>query len=121
LDTTTITAFITAPLFGGLRVLSKDITLFFLGEKWIASAPVMQIVTLTGFLFSIGYYNQSVMLVRNKPEWQTKLTILYAITNIIAFVLFARYGVVQTALAFALRALLLYPISVWCALTLIKC
>ncbi|WP_353138619.1 lipopolysaccharide biosynthesis protein [Pseudopedobacter sp.] len=121
LDTTTITAFITAPLFGGLSVLSKDITLFLLGEKWIASAPVMQIVTLTGFLFSIGYYNQSVMLVRNKPEWQTKLTILYAITNIIAFVLFARYGVVQTALAFALRALLLYPISVWCALTLIKC
>ncbi|MFD1630593.1 lipopolysaccharide biosynthesis protein [Pseudopedobacter beijingensis] len=121
LQTTGITATLTAPLFAGLSILSKDITLLLLGDKWLESAYVMQIVTLTGFLFSIGYYNQSVMLVKNKPQWQTRLTILYALTNIAAFILFTKYGVIYTALAFSLRALLLYPLSVWCSLVLLKC
>lgn len=121
LNTTGITALFTAPLFAGLSVLANDITLFLLGEKWMDSAAVMQVVTVIGFLFSIGYYNQSVMLVKNKPEWQTRLTVLYAITNIIAFILFTKYGVIYTAIAFSARALILYPISVWCALTLLNC
>jgi hypothetical protein len=58
------------------------------------------------------------MLVRNKPQWQAKLTLLYAVTNILAFFAFTRYGLVYTALAFAARALLLFPVSVWCALRL---
>lgn len=118
LHSTAVTAMVTAPLFVGLAVLSRDVVLLLLGEKWLPSVPVMQIITVIGFLTSIGYYNQSIMLVRNKPQWQTKLTLLYAVTNILAFYAFTRYGLVYTALAFALRALLLFPVSVWCALKL---
>jgi O-antigen/teichoic acid export membrane protein len=118
LHSTGITAMVTAPLFVGLAVLSRDVVLLLLGEKWLPSVPVMQIITVIGFLTSIGYYNQSIMLVRNKPQWQAKLTLLYAVTNILAFYAFTRYGLIYTALAFALRALLLFPISVWCALKL---
>lgn len=120
LGLTTITAMVTAPLFIGLAVLSKDITLLLLGTKWLEAVPVMQIVTVIGFLTSIGHYNQSIMLAKNKPQWQTRLTLLYAITNIIGFAIFTRYGIIYTALAFSLRALLLYPVSVWCALELIN-
>lgn len=119
LNSTALTAMITAPIFAGVSVLSKDITLLMLGEKWLDSVPIMQIVTIIGFLTSIGYYNQSIMLVKNKPQWQTRLTLLYAITNVTAFMIFTRFGLFYTALVFSLRALLLYPISVWCALTLI--
>ncbi|HWT72785.1 MAG TPA: lipopolysaccharide biosynthesis protein [Oxalicibacterium sp.] len=118
LHSTGVTAMVTAPLFVGLAVLSHDVVLLLLGEKWLPSVPVMQIITVIGFLTSIGYYNQSIMLVRNKPQWQTKLTLLYAVTNILAFYAFTRYGLVYTALAFAMRALLLFPVSVWCALKL---
>jgi O-antigen/teichoic acid export membrane protein len=120
LGSTTLTAMVTAPLFIGLAVLSKDITLLLLGEKWMEAVPVMQIVTVIGFLTSIGYYNQSIMLAKNKPQWQTRLTLLYAVTNIIAFIIFTRYGLIYTALAFSLRAFLLYPVSAWCALKLIN-
>jgi O-antigen/teichoic acid export membrane protein len=118
LHSTGLTAMVTAPLFVGLAVLSRDVVLLLLGEKWLPSVPVMQIITVIGFLTSIGYYNQSIMLVHNKPQWQTKLTLLYAVTNILAFFAFTRFGLVYTALAFAMRALLLFPISVWCALKL---
>lgn len=114
-----LTAMVTTPMFVGLAVLSHDVVLLLLGEKWLPSVPVMQIITVIGFLTSIGYYNQSIMLVKNKPQWQTRLTLLYAVTNLIAFFLFTRYGLVYTALAFATRAVILFPVSVWCALTLI--
>lgn len=120
LHSTALTAMITAPLFVGLAVLSRDVVLLLLGEKWLPSVPVMQIITVIGFLTSIGYYNQSIMLVRNKPQWQAKLTLLYAVSNIAAFAAFTRFGLVYTALAFSMRALLLFPISVWCALKLIS-
>lgn len=118
LNSVTLTAAVTAPLFTGLSVLSKDITLFMLGDKWLEAVPVMQIVTVIGFLTSIGYYNQSIMLAKNKPQWQTRLTFLYAVSNIAAFIAFTRFGVVYTALAYTGRALILYPVSVWCALQL---
>jgi len=120
LHSTALTAMVTAPMFVGLAILSHDVVLLLLGEKWLPSVPVMQIITIIGFLTSIGYYNQSIMLVKNKPQWQTRLALLYAVTNIAAFVVFTRYGLVFTALAFSLRALLLFPVSVWCAITLIS-
>jgi len=120
LHSTALTAMVTAPMFVGLAVLSRDIVLLLLGDKWLPSVPVMQIITVIGFLTSIGYYNQSIMLVKNKPQWQTRLTLLYAVSNLAAFAAFTRFGLVYTALAFSLRALLLFPISVWCAITLIS-
>ncbi|RNI25602.1 lipopolysaccharide biosynthesis protein [Rufibacter latericius] len=118
LQSTTLTAMVTAPIFAGIAMLSKDITLLILGEKWLASVPIMQVVTIIGFLTSIGYYNQSTMVAKNKPQWQTRLTLLYAISNVTAFLIFTRFGLLATALAFAGRAILLYPVSVWCALQL---
>lgn len=120
LTTTALTAMVTAPIFTGLSILSKDITLIMLGPKWLESVPVMQIVTIIGFLTSIGYYNQNIMLVKNKPQWQTRLTFLYAFTNLCAFLIFTRYGIVYTAIAFSARALLLYPVSAGCALSLLN-
>ncbi|MDQ7969244.1 MAG: lipopolysaccharide biosynthesis protein [Oxalicibacterium faecigallinarum] len=119
LHSTALTAMVTAPMFVGLAILSHDIVLVLLGEKWLPSVPVMQIITIIGFLTSVGYYNQSIMLVKNKPQWQTRLALLYAVTNVAAFMAFTRFGLIYTALAFSLRALLLFPVSVWCAITLI--
>lgn len=84
------------------------------------SVPVMQIVSAVGFVTSIGYYNHSVMFARDKPEWQARLTLVYAITNVVAFYFFVRFGLIATALVFSIRTVLLYPISAWCALTLLN-
>ncbi|KGT95835.1 polysaccharide biosynthesis protein [Erwinia typographi] len=115
-----ITISATAPAFIGLSYLSYDLTLQLLGIKWIESVPVMQIVSFAGFITSIGYYNNSVMFALDKPNWQAKLTMLYAISNVVAFLIFVKYGIIAVALAFTLRTILLYPISVWCAITLLN-
>ncbi|WP_413733285.1 lipopolysaccharide biosynthesis protein [Sodalis sp. RH13] len=119
LNATFLTILITAPAFLGLCYLSEDIVRLLLGVKWIESVPVMQIVSLVGFVTSIGYYNHSVMFACDKPDWQAKLTLLYAISNVIVFYIFVRYGLVVTAWAFSIRTVALYPVSAWCALTLL--
>lgn len=119
LSSTAVTALITAPIFTGLAILSKDITLLMLGPKWLDAVIIMQLVTIVGFLPSIGQYNQNIMLVRNKPQWQAKLRIIYAATDFVFFFLFTRYGLIYTAIAFTVRAIGLYPLSVWYAIRLI--
>lgn len=111
----------TAPAFIGLSYLAHDVTYLLLGIKWIDSVPVMEIVCFAGLISSIGYYNNSVMFVRDRPDWQARLFIAYAVSNVLVFFLFVRYGVVAVAAAFTLREILLYPISAWCAVTLLQC
>ena len=120
LNATFFTILLTAPAFIGLCYLSHDVTWLLLGQKWMASVPVMQIVSATGFIVSIGYYNHTVMFARDRPDWQSRLTLLYAVTNITVFFIFVRYGLVAMALSYSLRTLLLYPVSAWCALTLLN-
>lgn len=120
LQATYFTVLVTAPAFVGLSALSHDITYLLLGPKWMPSVPIMQIVSAVGFVTSIGYYNHSVMFARDKPEWQARLTLVYAISNVLAFYIFVRFGLIATALVFSIRTVLLYPISAWCALTLLN-
>lgn len=120
LQATYFTVLVTAPAFVGLSALSHDITFLLLGPKWMPSVPIMQIVSAVGFVTSIGYYNHSVMFARDKPEWQARLTLVYAISNVLAFYIFVRFGLIATALVFSIRTVLLYPISAWCALTLLN-
>jgi len=61
-----------------------------------------------------------VIFARDKPEWQARLALFTAVSNVIAFYFFVRFGVVATALIFSVRTVLLYPVSVWCALTLLN-
>jgi O-antigen/teichoic acid export membrane protein len=85
----------------------------------MAASPIMAILAVTGFLQSLGYYNHGVMLAKAKPHWQTALTLLYAVTNVAAFLLVSRYGLEAVALAFTVRTVVLYPISVGCAIRLL--
>ncbi len=119
LDAVGLTATVTAPIFAGLICLSDDLTHVLLGEKWMAASPIMAILAVTGFLQSLGYYNHGVMLAKAKPHWQTALTLVYAVTNVIAFILVSRYGLVAVALAFTVRTVVLYPVSVGCAVRLL--
>jgi O-antigen/teichoic acid export membrane protein len=119
LEAVGITAMITAPIFAGLICLSDDLTRVLLGDKWMAASPIMAILAVTGFLQSLGYYNHSVMLANGKPHWQTNLTLLYAVTNVIAFVVVAPFGLVAVAMAFTIRMVVLYPISIGCAVRLL--
>jgi O-antigen/teichoic acid export membrane protein len=113
-----ITVLGTAPLYAGLAVLAPDLIHIALGEKWADAAPVLCILSVSGFVSSLAEHNSSVILVKQKPHWVLWLTGTNAVCNILAFALVGRMGLLWVAGAVAIRSLLLLPVSAACALKL---
>ncbi|MCA1376587.1 lipopolysaccharide biosynthesis protein [Bradyrhizobium sp. IC4060] len=105
------TSLLTAPLFAGIAALAPDLIVGFFGSKWGEAAPLLAIMSITGFLTTIGLYNHSVILAFGKPHWQTWLTLIYAVSNIAIFIVAAPFGLIAIAVGYVVRALLLYPLS----------
>jgi O-antigen/teichoic acid export membrane protein len=106
------TSIVTTPAFAGLALVAPEFLMLFFGPQWLAATSVMQALCIVGIIQSLGLYNHALMLALGKPGWQTRLTLLYAVVNLAAFALVARFGIGAVALAFAARAYLLYPLSV---------
>ena len=92
-------------------MLSDDTIRLLIGEKWLDAAPIVSALVLSSYLTSLGQYNFSVFLVSGKPQWEAVLNLANTVMNVLLYVLVARYGAVMIALAFSLRALVLYPLS----------
>lgn len=120
LSAVSLTSTVTAPIFFGLVAVSADIVLISLGSRWIEVGPILSWISIAGFLVTIGQYNQSVLLVHDKPHWQSILTAIYAISNIVLFFVVVQYGLVALAIGYTARAILLYPLSVGGALHLLR-
>ncbi|MBK3665299.1 lipopolysaccharide biosynthesis protein [Bradyrhizobium diazoefficiens] len=120
LDFVMYTSLLTAPIFAGIAALSPDLILAFFGAKWLESAPLLSIISVTGFLTTIGLYNHSVILAFGKPHWQTWLTLIYAASNIAIFIAAAPFGLVAIAVGYVVRAVLLYPLSAGASLRILS-
>lgn len=114
------TSLLTAPIFAGIAALSADIVPAFFGAKWLEAVPLLSIMSVTGFLTTIGLYNHSVILAFGKPHWQTWLTFIYAISNIAIFFIAAPFGLIAIAVGYVVRALLLYPLSAGASLRILS-
>lgn len=117
---TMLTSLLTAPVFAGIFVLSGDAISILIGENWLDAAPILSALVPAAYLATIGQYNHNVFLVHAKPHWQSALVMIYAACNIALFIFVARYGAVALAAAYSARAVLLYPLSVGMALSLLK-
>lgn len=120
LDFVTYTSLLTAPIFAGIAALAPDLIVAFFGAKWLESAPLLSIMSVTGFLTTIGLYNHSVILAFGKPHWQTWLTFIYAVSNIAIFFIAAPFGLIAIAVGYVVRAVMLYPLSAGASLRLLS-
>lgn len=120
LDFVMYTSLLTAPIFAGIAALAPDLITAFFGTKWLEAAPLLSIISVTGFLTTIGLYNHSVILAFGKPHWQTWLTLIYAVSNIAIFIVAAPFGLIAIAVGYVARALLLYPLSAGASLRILS-
>ncbi len=113
-------AVITAPLYMGFIATSPDLIAVLLGEKWSDVAPVASILAFAGFISVFGQYNSNILLVKGKAHWNMCLTFAGAVSNLILFAIFARYGLIAMASAFTIKTLLFYPVTTAITLTLLN-
>lgn len=108
---TRLVTLVAFPVFLGAALVAPELIGTFFGEKWVPlSAQVFQVLAFVGVLHAAFYFNAAVMLAMGKPSWQLLIGLLNAVTNVVAFALVVRWGIVAVAAAYALRNYLLSPI-----------
>jgi len=109
---TQYTSLLAFPAFLGMAVVAPEVTLLFFGEKWLASAAVMQILALIGILHAVSLFNPTVLKASGKPSWWLGIMFLTAVVNVIGFRLAVGWGIRAVATAFVVVGYLLSPISI---------
>lgn len=99
------------PAFIVVSILSPLLVEIFFGEKWLPSVPVMQVLSLIGLIYPISIFNTQVLVAAGKPSWRLRIMMIYAIVDVIAFLIAVRWGIAAVAGALVMRMYLLSPLS----------
>jgi len=75
--------FITAPIMFGLSAISKPLIMIILGEKWMPSAPILQIICIGGSFYTIEVLNMNVIKIYGRSDLILKKEI---ITNLFSLI-----------------------------------
>jgi PST family polysaccharide transporter len=104
---------ISFPAFIGVTLLAPELVTTVFGPQWLLSIPVMQILAFIGILHSVFIFNGDIILASGKPSWRLGLTLMNAITNVIAFALVVQWGIVAVAAVYVIRGYLVSPINLY--------
>lgn len=116
------TAFITVPLSGLIFILAADFVHLFMTAEWYGMIPVMQILALKGLLHSLRATMGPVWRGIGKPYLNLKLRLGHlAILAILIYPLTARWGIVGTAWAILVSAIVMQPFGYYLLMSTIKC
>ena len=117
---TRYTSLIAFPAFIGILLVAPELVRGIYGPKWIPSIPVMQILALIGIIHSVFYFNGTVILSAGKPRWRLGLAAVNAVSNVVAFAIAVRWGIVAVAVAYVVRGYLVSPLPIWLIHRLIR-
>jgi O-antigen/teichoic acid export membrane protein len=117
---TQLTSLVAFPAFLGTLVLAPELIRVAFGEKWLASVPVMQMLSLVGMLRTVAYFKGSVFMAMGKPAWRLWLGLLGTGLNLVAFSIAVRWGIVAVATAYFISGCIVVPIGQWAIMKLLE-
>jgi O-antigen/teichoic acid export membrane protein len=101
-----ITAFVSAPLAGGIIALAPEFTEIFLGSKWMPAVPVMRILALSGLFRSIISTTSPVFVSIKRPDVSVKCQIVrMSLLAVLIFPFTINWGIVGVACSVLLSTL----------------
>jgi PST family polysaccharide transporter len=106
-------SYIAFPIFIGLAVTASEVIPVVFGPQWTPSVPVMQVLAFIGLLHSVTFFNGGVIMAMGKPSWRLMLNAINAVTNVVAFLIAVRWGIVAVAAAYVIRGYVTAPITPW--------
>ena len=117
-----LTAYLSIPVAGIIFFLAHDFTLTFLGEKWLAMVPAVQILALWGMIRSLGATTGPVFHSTGKPRILTLLQLAVLIFLIIfIFPLTINYGILGTSIAIIISTIIPNIVAFYITIKIIDC
>ncbi len=120
LSSVKFSSLITVPLFMAAMALSTDWIPLVFGAKWLASAPVAQILLLTGLMAGYGTLNGFVLLANNRNKSFFTLMLINTIVSLSLLAVLSQFGMLAAAAASPIKTLLILPISLWLSRRVIR-
>lgn len=105
------TSIVAFPGFIGLAALAPEFVEVLFGRQWMSAVPVMQVLAFIGIVQSIEMFHGNALLACGKPAWRLGISAVNAISNVIAFSIAVRWGIVAVALAYVVRGYVMLPLS----------
>ncbi|MDE2599765.1 MAG: lipopolysaccharide biosynthesis protein [Rhodocyclaceae bacterium] len=88
-----LSAFVIYPCFLCLSALSEPLFEFLLPAKWLAAAPYLRIMLLSGLLVPLHRVNGNIIKVKDKPNWMLWLGLFESGSLMLALLLSYSFGV----------------------------
>jgi PST family polysaccharide transporter len=107
---TRLTAGISLPIYVGLALVAHPLTVFIFGEKWAPSAPVMQALTIAGFVQGQFIFTTQYAIALGRVGNELRWTAGLIGAELLAFAVAVHYGIVAVALSLGIVVLVAWPI-----------
>jgi lipopolysaccharide exporter len=105
-------ALFVVPAGFGLLATAPDLVRLLLGERWIQSVPVLQIMSLHGMLMALQAIGYTVMLASGRPHIPARVNIVHVSIIIALLSTFTpRLGIEGSALAYLCTAAVMSPVN----------
>ncbi len=100
-----LTIFLNTPIMLGLIVISHNLFLLLLTEKWLPAVPYFQLLCIYGVLFPLHSINVNILNVRGQGKILLTLEIIRRILLIVAIILTINHGVTILLIGYILSSL----------------
>lgn len=95
------TAFLAFPVMFGLAIVAPQVILITIGNQWINSIPLLQILCISGAFIPLYTVYQNLFLSQGKSDTYMWLTISQIVLMLVAVLACHRYGITAMVIAFA--------------------
>ena len=112
-DTRKIISIFAFPSFLAMAVLAPEVVIVLFGQQWVASIPLIQILSVAGAINSISFLRGDIVMAVNDVNRRFLLTIPGTVLNLIGLAIAIRFGIVAVAIATLVRRIVSFPIGEW--------
>lgn len=100
-----------APVFIGIVVMARDLTLGILGPEWLAAVPVMQVLAVAALIRASGTASVPILSLVGKVAMLPRYMLIYALVSIACITFGAMNGLLATAVSEVVAATIVFVIS----------
>ncbi|RPJ84141.1 MAG: lipopolysaccharide biosynthesis protein [Acidobacteria bacterium] len=98
------------PVYAGIIVAAPELVAVVFGQKWAASIPVLQVLSLSGFVTTMLAPSGPMLMALNKASSLLRLSILGATVSVVLLIAAVPWGIVAVAAAYSGRLFLMAPL-----------
>lgn len=98
---------VSVPAFVGTAVVAPELVPIALGETWLPTVLVLQLLCLRGLVWPVLLYGQSLLYGLGQPERMLRINLVDLVVNVLTLAIAAPFGLGAVALVSGLRILLL--------------